>query len=84
MRGKSYVSIVGLVVTLSSVDIGIADAAKVRPPGASASREALLVYCRRQLFLKYGQRGRFGKRWLHRDTLVRWTDYCVANGGKVI
>ena len=83
MRVKYYVSIVGLVVALFSMDIGTADAAKARP-GASSSREALLIYCRKQIFTKYGQKGRFGKRWLNRSMLVRQTDACVASGGKSI
>lgn len=84
MRVKYYVSIVGLVVALSSMDIGTADAAKKRTLGASPSREQLMVYCRHQIFRKYGQKGKFGKRWLQRSWLVMRVEHCAGSGGKSI
>jgi hypothetical protein len=81
MWGKILLSII--VVVLSINGISTADAAKARP-GVSSSKEALLLSCRKQVFNKYGQSGRFGKRWLQTTWLVQQTDACVANGGKAI
>jgi hypothetical protein len=81
MWGKISFSILAVVFSIHGT--AIANAAKVRP-GASSSREALLLSCRKQVFNKYGQRGRFGKRWLQKTWLVQQTDACVANGGKAI
>jgi hypothetical protein len=83
MGGKLRVSVFGLVVALSCMDIGAANAAKVRP-GASPSREQLMVYCRYKIFAKYGVPGRFGKRWLQDRWFWNRVDYCVASGGKSI
>jgi hypothetical protein len=84
MRVKHSVSVVGLFVALFSMDIGTADAAMKRQLGASPSREQLMVYCRNQIFIKYGQWGRFGKRWLQREWVAMRVEHCAASGGKSI
>jgi hypothetical protein len=47
------------------------------------SRESLYALCRLRVHLKYGWNGHDGKYYLYTDQSVHFTEYCVANRGKI-
>jgi hypothetical protein len=86
MKFVMTTAVLALVLLAAPVTpAGLALVAPAQAESGNPKGEALWRACRKAVFRKYGYRraDRNGRRYMSARDAIRFTDVCVANGGRV-